>query len=44
MAQKTSYLADPTAVLAFVFGAVVIVASIGSLLLTLLAIVGIHLI
>ena len=30
------------AVLAFIFGAVVIVVSMGSLLLTLLAVVGIH--
>lgn len=44
MAERTSYLADPTAVLAFIFGAIVMVASIGSLLLTLLAIAGIHVI
>ncbi|WP_281405483.1 hypothetical protein [Mesorhizobium sp. B2-6-4] len=44
MAESTDYHKDLTATLAFVFGAIVMVASISSLLLTLLAIAGIHLI
>jgi hypothetical protein len=42
MAERTSDRTDLPAVLAFFFGAIVIVASIGSLLLTLFAVIGIH--
>jgi len=42
MPERATYPSDLTAVLAFIFGAIVMVASIGSLLLTLLAIAGIH--
>ena len=42
MAERTSDRTDLPAVLAFIFGAIVIVASIGSLLLTLFAVIGIH--
>ena len=42
MAERTSDRTDLPATLAFIFGAIVIVASIGSLLLTLFAVVGIH--
>lgn len=41
--ERTDYHTDVTAVLAFIFGVIVMVASISSLLLTLLAIAGIHL-
>ncbi|WP_156398622.1 hypothetical protein [Mesorhizobium sp. Root102] len=34
---------DPIAALAFIFGVIVVVASLGSLLLTLLAVVGVPL-
>ena len=44
MAAKTSDHSDLTATLAFIFGAIVMVASISSLLLTLLAIARIYLI
>ena len=39
MAERTSDRTDLPAVLAFIFGAIVIVASIGSLLLTLFAVI-----
>jgi hypothetical protein len=42
MAEKTSDYTDLLAILAFIFGAIVIVVSIGSLLLTLFTIIGIH--
>jgi hypothetical protein len=42
MAERTSDRTDLPATLAIIFGAIVIVASIGSLLLTLFAVVGIH--
>jgi hypothetical protein len=42
MAERTSNRTDLTAVLAFIFGAIVIVVSLGSLLLTLLAVIGVH--
>jgi hypothetical protein len=41
MAERTSGRTDLT-VLAFIFGAIVIVVSLGSLLLTLLAVIGVH--
>jgi hypothetical protein len=40
--EQTIYRGSLTGALAFIFGAIVIVASLGSLLLTLLALVGIH--
>jgi len=42
MLERIVSLGDLPAVLAFIFGAVVIVVSLGSLFLTLLAIAGIH--
>jgi multisubunit Na+/H+ antiporter MnhC subunit len=42
MAERTSDRAGLPAVLAFIFGAIVIVVSLGSLLLTLLAVIGVH--
>jgi multisubunit Na+/H+ antiporter MnhC subunit len=41
MAERTSDHTDLPAVLAFIFGAIVIVVSIGSFLLTLFAVIGI---
>src|SRR5690606_1132093 len=40
--EQTIYRGSLTGALAFIFGAIVIVASLGSLLLTLLALVGTH--
>jgi hypothetical protein len=42
MTERTSDRKDLATVLAFIFGAMVIVASLGSLVLTLLAVIGIH--
>jgi hypothetical protein len=42
MTERTSDRRDLAAVLAFVFGAIVIIASLGSLVLTLFAVIGIH--
>jgi hypothetical protein len=42
MAERISDRTDLSTVLAFIFGAIVMVASIASLLLTLLAVIGIH--
>ena len=42
MTERTSDRKDLAAVLAFIFGAIVIVASLGSLVLTLFAVIGIH--
>ena len=42
MTERTSDRKDLVAVLAFIFGAIVIVASLGSLVLTLFAVIGIH--
>jgi multisubunit Na+/H+ antiporter MnhC subunit len=42
MAERTGDLSALPAVLAFIFGAIVIVASIGSFVLTLLAVFGIQ--
>ena len=42
MTERTSDRKDLVAVLAFISGAIVIVASLGSLVLTLFAVIGIH--
>lgn len=41
MAERTRNPANLPVVLAFIFGAIVIVVSLGSLLLTLLAVIGV---
>jgi hypothetical protein len=42
MMERTTDGRDLVAVLAFIFGAIVMVACLGSLMLTLLAVIGIH--
>ena len=42
MSERTLNSGNLPAVLAFIFGAIVIAVSMGSLLLTLLAVIGIH--
>ena len=42
MTGRTSEGRDLVAVLAFIFGAIVIVACLGSLVLTLFSVIGIH--
>jgi hypothetical protein len=42
MTERTSDRKDLAAVLAFISGAIVIVVSLGSLVLTLFAVIGIH--
>ncbi len=42
MVERTSDRTDLPATLAFIFGAIVIVVSLSSLLLTLFAVIGIH--
>lgn len=42
MTERTSDGRNLVAVLAFIFGAIVIVVSLGSLVLTLFAVIGIH--
>ena len=42
MAERTSDRTNLPTVLSFIFGAIVMIASIASLLLTLLAVIGVH--